>query len=298
MPEPVTSESITRAARVLAGARHIVVFTGAGVSAESGIATFREPETGLWAQYDPMDLATREGFLRDPELVWRWYEHRFGLAAEAEPNPGHHAIAELERLIPGTTVVTQNIDGLHQRAGSSDVVELHGTMHSFKCLDGRHRGYALADLLRQAARPPRCPECGDHMRPDVVWFGEALPDDALRRAQGLAAGCDVMLVAGTSAIVYPAAGVPLIALQGGAVLIDVNPEPSALSHQATHFLQGRSGDVLPRLVTAVEATLGARRPDACGDARPQEARGDPPAPDAAADDASAAAASATAPADG
>jgi NAD-dependent deacetylase len=260
MPETVTSESIARAARALAGARHVVVFTGAGVSAESGIATFREPETGLWARCDPMDLATREGFLRDPELVWRWYEHRFGLAAEAEPNPGHRAIADLERLIPGTTVVTQNIDGLHQRAGSSDVVELHGTMQSFKCLDGRHRGYALADLLGQAARPPRCPECGDLMRPDVVWFGEALPDDALRRAQGLAAGCDAMLVAGTSAIVYPAAGVPLIALQGGAVLIDVNPEPSALSHQATHYLQGRGGEVLPPLVAAVGDALGESRP--------------------------------------
>jgi NAD-dependent deacetylase len=273
MPETVTPESIARAAHAVAAARHVVVFTGAGVSSESGIATFREPETGLWARYDPMELATREGFLRDPELVWRWYEHRFGLAAEAQPNPGHRAIVELERLIPGTTVVTQNIDGLHQRAGSSDVVELHGTMHSFKCLDGRHRGYALADLLGQAARPPRCPECGDLMRPDVVWFGEALPEDALRRAQGLAAACDVVLVAGTSAIVYPAAGVPLIALQGGAVLIDVNPQPSALSHQATHFLQGRSGHVLPRLVTAVGEVLGGG-PDAGGVAPPASATAD------------------------
>jgi NAD-dependent deacetylase len=254
------SESIAQAARALAGARRVVVFTGAGISAESGIATFREPQTGLWAKYDPMELATRDGFVRDPELVWRWYEHRFGIAGEAEPNPGHHAIAELERLIPETVVVTQNIDGLHQRAGSGDVVELHGTMHRFKCLDGRHRGYSLADLQGQEARPPRCPECDALMRPDVVWFGEALPDDALRRAQGLADRCDVMLMAGTSAIVYPAAALPFTAHESAATLIDVNPEPSALSRHATHFLQGKGGEILPRLVSAAGDLLAGRGP--------------------------------------
>ncbi len=249
------TEHITAAARALAGARHVVVFTGAGVSAESGIATFREPETGLWARYDPMDLASREGFLRDPELVWRWYEHRFGLLAEAVPNAGHRAIAELERLVPDTVVVTQNIDGLHQRAGSSQVVEVHGTMHSFKCLEGRHGGYTLDELRAQEARPPRCPECGDLMRPDVVWFGEALPDDAWRRARRACAACDAMLVVGTSAVVYPAASLPLLALEAGATVIDVNPEPSALSRRATHYLRGRGGDVLPPLVAAVGARL-------------------------------------------
>jgi NAD-dependent deacetylase len=256
------SESIAQAARALAGARRVVVFTGAGVSAESGIATFREPETGLWAKYDPMELATREGFVRDPELVWRWYEHRFGIAGGAEPNPGHRAIAELERLVPETVVVTQNVDGLHQRAGSGDVVELHGTMHSFKCLDGRHRGYSLADLQGQEARPPRCPECDALMRPDVVWFGEALPAAALERAQELSGRCDAMLVVGTSAVVYPAAALPLQAVAAGATVIDVNPEASAVSGRAHHFLRGRAGDVLPRLVEAVRRLRGSGRPDA------------------------------------
>jgi len=260
VPEGTSSESIARAAGALAGAGRLVVFTGAGVSAESGIATFRESETGLWARYDPMDLASRDGFLRDPELVWRWYEHRFGLLSAAEPNAGHRAIAELERLIPGAVVVTQNIDGLHQRGGSSDVVELHGTMHSFKCLDGRHAGYTLEELRGQDDRPPRCPECGDLMRPDVVWFGEMLPDDAWRRAERLAAGCDAMLVVGTSAVVYPAAGLPLLALERSAVVVEVNPEPSALSRRATHVLPGKGGEVLPRLVAAVAGLLASPGP--------------------------------------
>jgi NAD-dependent deacetylase len=122
------------------------VFTGAGVSKESGIATFREPETGLWSKYDPMQLATPEAFRKDPAFVWSWYEHRFGVTAAARPNPGHHAIAELEQLLPRVVVITQNIDGLHQRAGSTDVIELHGTMHSFRCVDGKHRGYRWEDV--------------------------------------------------------------------------------------------------------------------------------------------------------
>jgi NAD-dependent deacetylase len=256
-------QDITQAANALARARSIVVFTGAGVSAESGITTFREPETGLWARYDPMDLATLDGFLKDPPLVWRWYEHRFGIAAEAKPNRGHYALAELERLVPGTTVVTQNIDGLHQRAGSTDVVELHGSMHRFKCLYGRHVGYTLEEVRNQKERPPRCPECGDYLRPDVVWFGEALPEAALERAQALSAGCDAMLVVGTSAVVYPAAALPLEALTAGASLIDVDPEAGALSRQAHHYLKGKGGEVLPRLVGAVRE-LRADRPPASG----------------------------------
>jgi NAD-dependent deacetylase len=248
-------QEVTRAARVLAGARRVVVFTGAGVSAESGIPTFREPETGLWARYDPMELATLDGFLEDPPLVWRWYEHRFGLAAQAAPNPGHAAIAELERLVPGTVVVTQNVDGLHQRAGSTDVVELHGTMHRFKCLHGRHGGYTLEQVRALPDAPPHCPECGDLMRTDVVWFGEALPEDALLRAEELALACDAMLMVGTSAIVYPAAALPLMALEARAVVIEVNPEPSALSARVQHVLAGKGGEVLPRLVGAVRAEL-------------------------------------------
>ena len=240
------------AARALARSRRLVVFTGAGVSKESGISTFREPETGLWARYDPMELATYEAYVRQPEFVWSWYEHRFGAAAAAAPNPGHTAIAELERILPKVSVVTQNIDGLHQRAGSSDVIELHGSMLRFKCLRGQHTGFVLDDFAGQDEKPPRCPKCGDLLRPDVVWFGEALPGDAVDRAQALSAVCDVMLVVGTSGVVYPAAAMPLLAAEAGATVIDVNPERDALAARADVFLQGPGGGVLPPLVELVK----------------------------------------------
>ena len=239
------------AAKALARARRVVVFTGAGVSSESGIRTFREKDTGLWSQYDPMEMATLEGYLKDPPLVWSWYEHRFGTIRTAEPNPGHRAIAELEELLPEVIVVTQNIDGLHQRAGSSDVIELHGTMHRFSCLHRRHTGFTQDDIEKQDARPPRCPECGELLRPDVVWFGEALPHEAYERALHLSAACDAMLVVGTSAVVYPAAALPQQALYGSAIVIDVNPEPSALSRVATVYLRGKGGEILPQLVAKV-----------------------------------------------
>jgi NAD-dependent deacetylase len=251
---------LATAARAVARSKRLVVFTGAGVSKESGIPTFREPETGLWARYDPMELATPEAYLRDPAFVWGWYEHRFGVAAKAEPNPGHLAIAELERLLPEVAVVTQNIDGLHQRAGSLDVVELHGTMHSFKCVHGRHSGYRWEDVAGQQDKPPRCPECGDHLRPEVVWFGEALPQEAIDRAQRLSAGCDVMLVVGTSGVVFPAAAMPLIAKEAGAVVIDVNPERDALAQRCDLFLAGPGGEVLPQLVAAVRQQVSPSRP--------------------------------------
>ena len=249
----MTQNTVEAAARALTRARNVVVFTGAGVSRESGIATFRDPEEGLWTKYDAMQMATLEGYVRDPAYVWSWYEHRFGTVAAAEPNPGHRAIAELEELFPGVVVVTQNIDGLHQRAGSSDVIELHGTMHRFACLHRRHGGFTLEDLSDQEERPPRCPECGELIRPDVVWFGEALPEDELRRAQLLAGTCDAMLVVGTSGVVFPAAALPLQASEAGAVVVDVNPEPGALSGKATIYLKGRGGDILPRLVEEIRA---------------------------------------------
>ncbi|HEY5388477.1 MAG TPA: NAD-dependent deacylase [Thermoleophilia bacterium] len=243
------------AARALARSHRLVVFTGAGVSKESGIPTFREPETGLWARYDPMELATCEAYVRQPEFVWGWYEHRFGATAAASPNPGHLAIVELERLLPRVSVVTQNIDGLHQRAGSSDVVELHGSMLRFKCLSGQHTGFVLDDFVGQDEKPPRCPECGELLRPDVVWFGEPLPGDAIDRAQALSADCDVMLVVGTSGVVYPAAAMPLLAAEAGAIVIDVNPERDALAAAAEIFLQGPGGKVLPELAAAVREHL-------------------------------------------
>jgi NAD-dependent deacetylase len=256
LDDPRPDDALQTAARALARSARLAVFTGAGVSKESGIPTFREPETGLWARYDPMQLATPEAYRKDPAFVWSWYEHRFGVAAEAEPNPGHLAIAELEELLPKVVVVTQNIDGLHQRAGSTHVIELHGTMHSFRCIDGRHRGYRWEDFADQDEKPPHCPECGDYLRPEVVWFGEGLPAEAFGAAQQLSAACDVMLIAGTSGVVYPAAAIPMIAREAGATLIDVNPERDALTRMSDLYLRGPGGEVLPGLVLAVREHLG------------------------------------------
>ncbi len=244
---------IAEAAQRLAAARAVVVLTGAGVSQESGIPTFRDAQTGLWARYDPTRLATREGFVRDPRLVWEWYAHRYDMLAAAQPNPGHRAIAALESLFPAVTVITQNIDGLHQAAGSTDVVELHGSIHRYKCLDGGHTGFTRADFADQTAIPPRCPRCGDLLRPDVVWFGEMLPTYALDRAYALSEACDAMIVVGTSGEVQPAASLPFVAAQSGATVIDVNPVRGPIARTAQVFLQGPGGEVLPQLVTELKA---------------------------------------------
>lgn len=246
---------IQEAARRLAGVKELVVLTGAGVSKESGIATFREAQDGLWARYDPMLMASREGFLSNPKLVWEWYEYRFGMVEAAQPNPGHIAIAEIERLIPSTAVITQNIDGLHQAAGSRSVYELHGSIRRYKCLTGRHTGFTRADLAAVTERPPRCPHCGDLLRPDVVWFGEYLPEDVLAAAYELSERCDAMLVVGTSGQVQPAASLPFVAARAGATVIDVNPDRDEIARVADIFLQGTGGVVLPRLVTALRATV-------------------------------------------
>ena len=241
-------DQIQAAARWLAKCRLVVVLTGAGISKESGIPTFRDAQEGLWAQYDPMMLATEAGYLANPALVWQWYDYRFGMVERARPNPGHYAIAEIERLLPQVVVVTQNIDGLHQAAGSTDVVELHGSIRSFKCLTGRHTGFTRADCAGQADVPPRCPSCGDLLRPDVVWFGELLPGEAFNRAYDLANACDAMLVVGTSGVVQPAASLPFIARRAGASVIDVNPECDEFAEVADLFLEGRGGEILPRLL--------------------------------------------------
>ncbi len=250
-------EDLTRrAAQGLAGAHTLAVLTGSGISRESGIATFRDPEEGLWARYDPMDLATQEGYLRNPPLVWQWYEHRFGMVEKAAPNAGHLAIAQLESLLPQVTVITQNIDGLHQAAGSTDVIELHGSIRRYRCLTGKHTGFTRADFADQPALPPQCPRCGALLRPEVVWFGELLPPDALQRAFDLAESCDVMLVVGTSGEVQPAASLPFESARHGAMVIDVNPERDNIASIADIYLPGAGGSVLPELVQAIENLRG------------------------------------------
>jgi NAD-dependent deacetylase len=246
-------EGLERAARILAGAERVVVSSGAGMSKESGIPTFRDAMEGLWANFDPQELATEAGFRRDPARVWSWYAWRRQRVTDARPNPGHLALVELQRHVPQLAVVTQNVNGLHAEAGSADVVELHGNIRRVKCLD---RGHPYDGPLPNYAEderqePPPCPACGSPLRPDVVWFGEMLPADAMERAWSLAERCDTMLLIGTSGTVWPAAELPLVARRHGALIIEVNPTPSELTHAADVFLAGPAGQVLPALVEAV-----------------------------------------------
>jgi NAD-dependent deacetylase len=256
----MTPEGLQRAAEWIAGAERVVVSTGAGMSRESGIPTFRDALEGLWALYDPQQLATEQGFRRDPRLVWSWYASRRRAVAACAPHDGHRALAELATLVPRLTLVTQNIDGLHARAGSPDVVELHGNLLRAKCLDGGHPfDGPVPDSGAGEEDPPPCPACGSPLRPDVVWFGEMLPADATERAWREAGGCDVMLVVGTSGTVWPAAELPLVARRAGARVVEVNPEPSDVTPAADLFMQGPAGELLPTLVRAVRAAREASR---------------------------------------
>jgi NAD-dependent deacetylase len=248
-PEIYPADALRRFAERLRAARHVVILTGAGVSAESGLPTFRDPLTGLWARYRPEDLATPEAFARDPDLVWSWYRMRRDAARAASPNPGHLAIARLESLLPRVTLITQNVDGLHRRAGSTDPVELHGNLFSSRCTRDGTAHEALADRELAAGRLPRCPDCGALLRPGVVWFGETLPEEALGRAQRAALGCDVFLSVGTSHQVYPAAALPAAALAAGASVAIVDPKPSGLGPgDGVYHLAGKAGEVLPALL--------------------------------------------------
>ncbi len=240
---------LEQAARTLRAARRLVVATGAGMSKESGIPTFRDAQQGWWARYRPEELASPEGFRRDPARVWGWYNFRRRLVVSHSPHAGHRALARLETLLPQLVVVTQNVDGMHQRAGSSRVLELHGNINRFKCFDRNHPIDIELPLAETdgPVEPPTCPSCGSYVRPDVVWYGEALPPEVFQAAEGLARSCDVMLVVGTSGLVYPAAGLPLIARAAGATVIEVNVGRSELSQGVDIFLQGPAGEVLPEL---------------------------------------------------
>ena len=246
------AESIHQAAQILSEAQRIVCLTGAGVSAESGLSTFRDPETGFWSKFDPQQLASQSGFAADPGLVWRWYMERLQAAAEkAKPNPGHFALATLESDAKNFTLITQNVDNLHERAGSVNVTHLHGIISRFHC-NVCGKAYTLAEEEKVATLPPRCPACEGMIRPSVVWFGETLPMHELTFAWQSAEQCDVMLVVGTSGLVTPAAQLPYVAQDAGATLIDVNPEQGSLSGMADLFLQGPSGEILLKVVAAME----------------------------------------------
>jgi NAD-dependent deacetylase len=253
--------SFTKALEALQDAYYkdgsVVVLTGAGVSKESGIPTFRDAQTGLWANFKPEDLATREGFLKNPRIVWEWYDFRGIKFWDAQPNPGHLALAALEDLFPRFTLITQNIDNLHRRAGSCNVLELHGNIFRYKCLERNHpvSNEYLDDNAEEL--PPRCPMCNSYVRPDVVWFGESLPEPILNQAFEAAANADIMLVAGTSGVVQPAASLPQTASEAGATVIEVNPEMSALTPFVVDiFLQGPSGQILAELSATLRERVG------------------------------------------
>jgi NAD-dependent deacetylase len=229
----------------LTHAKSITVLTGAGISAESGIPTFREARTGLWEQYRPEDLATPQAFEKDPGLVWEWYAWRRSLVEEARPNKGHFALAAMERLVPQFQLVTQNVDGLHQRAGNQQVIELHGNIQRARCCrDLSEHHIELVELVL----PPHCPKCGALLRPDVVWFGEPLPETAFAAAVKASETAAIFFSIGTSGIVEPAASLPYVALRNGAVLIEVNPEPTPLTVYANYYLPYPAGNVLPELI--------------------------------------------------
>ncbi len=228
----------------------LVVFTGAGISQESGISTFRDPG-GLWERFRPEELATPEAFAARPDVVWRWYRWRFERVRAAEPNPGHRAIASWQARFPSLLVVTQNVDRLHQRAGSPEVVELHGDLWTARCARCGKR-VAMDRALELPGDPPACP-CGGPLRPNVVWFGEMLPQEAFLRADAAAARCGLFVVVGTSARVYPAAGLIEVAAEGGATVIEVNREETPLSALATRTYRGLAGEILPGLTPEIEA---------------------------------------------
>ena len=235
---------MTQARAWLEAASSVVVLTGAGISAESGVPTFRG-QGGLWKKFRAEDLATPEAFTRDPRLVWEWYDSRRAARAQVAPNAGHRALAELEARKPRFTLVTQNVDGLHDRAGSRNVLKLHGDIWTLRCLRcGRERRDERTPLPEL---PPSC-ECGGMLRPGVVWFGEPLPVEAWERAQKATREAEVLLVVGTSATVYPAAGLIPLATSAGARVIECNVEETPFSSGLDRSLRGRAGELLPQLI--------------------------------------------------
>lgn len=241
---------------VIAAAHRIVVLSGAGMSAESGMPTFRDAGTGLWSQYDPMTLATPEAFSHAPDVVWAWYLWRMHLVRTCQPNAGHVAIAELAEHRE-VSVVTQNVDDLHERAGSRDVIHLHGTLEALRCsaCDSPHRApLQIPAEQRPSVDPPQCHQCGGAVRPGVVWFGEMLPTASFMRAEQLAQTADLALVVGTSGLVFPAAGLPALARGAGVTVVEINPQHTPVSDVCQHSWRSTAAAALPALARLVRAS--------------------------------------------
>ena len=239
---------------VLQGANRVAVLTGSGISAESGIPTFRGEE-GLWKKYRPEELATPTAFNQDPKLVWEWYDWRRGIIGEKEPNPGHEVIARWEESFPTVSLITQNIDGLHQKAGSKNIWELHGNIWKLRCTEEGTVTENYDTPLKEI--PPLCPDCGALLRPHVVWFGEALSSTILQKSIQLSSECDVMFVVGTSAVVQPAASLPFEASEAGAKIVEINLDPTPLSLYVDFSIRGKSGEILPIIDEELKKTSKA-----------------------------------------
>lgn len=232
----------------LRAAQHVTVLTGAGISAESGLPTFRDAQTGLWSRFQFKDLATAAGFQRDPATIWNWYAQRRQAALQAQPNAAHLALAQIERHIPVFNLITQNVDGLHQRAGSQRVIEVHGSLARVKCVAQQHMFASWPETDEQG--PPRCPTCQSHLRPDVVWFGELLPEETWSRALQASGTCDLFLSIGTSGNVEPAASLARLAEKRGATIVVNNLEVDISATRQCYYLNGPAGTIVPLIVQA------------------------------------------------
>jgi NAD-dependent deacetylase len=233
---------------LLRGTKRLVALTGAGVSQESGLRTFRDAQNGLWAQHRPEDLASPQAFARDPKLVWDWYAYRREAVKSVRPNPGHYALVEIETRVSEFQLITQNVDGLHLMAGNQRVLELHGNIQRVRCSECSTFTELWGDDTESV---PRCAECDGLLRPDVVWFGEALPRDQLEAAVKASRSCEVFFSIGTSGLVQPAASLAHAARNNGAVLVEINLEPTPLTPKTDYFVRGKSGEVLPEMVNTV-----------------------------------------------
>jgi NAD-dependent deacetylase len=236
----------------LKSAQSVVVLTGAGISAESGVPTFRG-ENGIWKKFKPEELANFDAFIRNPELVWEWYNHRKKIIHGVQPNPGHYALAAMESIFKDFAVITQNVDNLHRKAGSKRVYELHGNIERSYCLECR-RSYSDV-TVDETSKIPRCEKCNGIIRPDVVWFGEMLPEEEVNGAVAAAEGADVFFSVGTSAVVYPAASLPLVAKRNGAYTTEINAEMTEISDLIDETILGKSGEILPKLVEILRKEL-------------------------------------------
>jgi NAD-dependent deacetylase len=241
----MTSQFPPELIQTLRKAERVTVLTGAGISTESGPPAFHDPQDGLWSRFRPQDLANAAAFRKDPKLVWGWYAWRRRAAMAVEPNAGHIALARMEALVPKFVLITQNIDGLHARAGSRKLLELHGNLLRSKCLE---ENIVMEPAEGDEESPPRCSRCGAPLRPDVVWFGEGLPDPALDAALEATTASEVFFAVGTSGAVNPAAELPLLAVQAGAMVVEISPEPTGMSAQVHVSLRGQAAAMLSRLV--------------------------------------------------